>query len=85
MRYGTSYFPTLQDAIKYYAQYGHDEDYVYENIESGSISIGDLPPEMLVAKPGEYKRHAILLDENRFIKSSEQIMRWHIGVDIRIG
>ena len=85
MRYGTSYFPTLQDAIKYYAQYGHDEDYVYENIERGSIGIGDLPPEMLVCEPGEAARHAILLDENRFIKNSEEVMRWWIGVDIRIG
>ncbi len=85
MQYGTSYFPSLQDALNYYNGYGDDADAVQNKIDNGEIHIGDLPPEMLVAQPGEYKRHAVLRDENRFESNSEEAKRWYIGVDIRIG
>ena len=86
MQYGTSYFPSLQDALNYYNGYGDDADAVQSKIENGEIHIGSLPPEMLVAEPGEYKRHAVLRDENRFVWwIPEKAMRWYIGVDIRIG
>ena len=85
MQYGTSYFPSLQDALNYYNGYGDDADAVQSKIENGEIHIGSLPSEMLVAQPGEYKRHAVLRDENRFVSDSEEAKRWYIGIDIRIG
>ena len=85
MQYGTSYFPSLQDALNYYNGYGDDADAVQHKIDIGEIHIGSLPAAMLVAQPGEYKRYAILRDEHRFMDNSEKAMRWHIGVDIRIG
>jgi len=85
MQYGTSYFPSLQDALNYYNGYGDDADAVQNKIDNGEIHIGSLPSEMLVAQPGEYKRHAVLRDENRFVSDSEEAKRWYIGIDIRIG
>ena len=85
MQYGTSYFPSLQDALNYYNSYGDDVDTVQHKIDIGEIHSGRPPPEMLVAQPGEYKRHAVLRDEHRFVSDSEEAKRWYIGIDIRIG
>jgi len=85
MQYGTSYFPSLQDALNYYNGYGHGPDSVQSKIENGEIHIGSLPAHMLVAEPGEYKRYAVLRDEHPPGCVSGGARRWYIGVDIRIG
>lgn len=40
MRIGTSYFPHINAARRYYAPYGFDNEGVYAKIKAGEIHIG---------------------------------------------
>ena len=72
MRYGTSYFPSQQDAVKYYTTQGYSVYYVIRMIKEGSIHIG-MPPGL------NSLRRAVLH------KDQGGSQRYFIHEDIRIG
>lgn len=72
MVYGTSYFPTRGDALKYYHTQGIFSFQVDNKIEDGEIHIGT-PPGL------SYLRRAVLR------RDSGGSQRYFIYEDIRIG
>ncbi len=73
MVYGTSYFPTLTDAHKYYGVLGFYPSEVDSKVESGEINIGK-PPGYLGPQA-----QAILQNDQGGSK------RWFIAEDVRVG
>ncbi len=73
MVYGTSYFPTLDDAHKYYGVLGFYPSDVDNEINDGEIWIGK-PPGYLGHNP-----RTILQNDQGGSK------RWFIAEDVRIG
>ncbi len=73
MVYGTSYFPTLDDAHKYYGVLGFYPSDVDNKIADGEINIG---------KPPGYLGH-----NARTILQNDQggSKRWFIAEDVRVG
>lgn len=56
LKYGTSYFPSLQHARQYYAPYGYTPDAVARMVGAGEIHIGK--------PPFEYgKERCVLIDD----------------------
>lgn len=55
MRYGTSYFPTKQDVIKYYSPLGFSETQALDKIKSGEVHIGK-PPDLGLHKWSELRK-----------------------------
>jgi len=57
MRTGTAHFLSMQDAVKYYRQYGTDAETVRDKCQRGEIHIGppDVPDERLsIDEDGRY-------------------------------
>jgi hypothetical protein len=73
MVYGTSYFPTLTDAHKYYGVLGFYPSEVDGKVESGEINIGK--------PPGYLGHHAQAI----LRKDQGGSMRWWVSEDVRIG
>ena len=73
MVYGTSYFPTLDDAHKYYGVLGFYPSDVDNKIADGEINIGK-PPGYLGPQA-----QAILQNDQGGSK------RWFIAEDVRVG
>ena len=73
MVYGTSYFPTLTDAHKYYGVLGFYPSEVDGKVESGEINIGK--------PPGYLGHHAQAILQNDQGGSK----RWFIAEDVRAG
>ena len=73
MVYGTSYFPTLTDAHKYYGVLGFYPSEVDGKVESGEINIGK--------PPGYLGHHAQAI----LRKDQGGSMRWWVSEDVRVG
>ena len=73
MIYGTSYFPTLTDAHKYYGVLGFYPSEVDGKVESGEINIGK--------PPGYLGHHAQAI----LRKDQGGSMRWWVSEDVRVG
>ena len=55
MRYGTSYFPTKEDVIKYYKPLGFSAVQALDKIKSGEVHIGK-PPTLNPHKWAELRK-----------------------------
>tara|TARA_Y100000992_G_scaffold295710_1_gene256984 strand:+ start:1649 stop:1864 length:216 start_codon:yes stop_codon:yes gene_type:complete len=55
MRYGTSYFPTKEDVIKYYKPLGFSATQALDKISSGEVHIGK-PPGLGLYKWAELRK-----------------------------
>lgn len=66
MRYGTSYFVSLDFAILYYRPYGYDRQGVKQKINAGEIHIGKP-----VLKPGETL--SVIPDEGRYQAETREV------------
>ena len=55
MRYGTSYFPTKEDVIKYYKTLGFSAAQSLDKIKSGEVHIGK-PPGLGLYKWAELRK-----------------------------
>ena len=73
MVYGTSYFPTLTDAHKYYGVLGFYPSEVDGKVESGEINIGK--------PPGYLGHHAQAILQN----DQGESKRWFIAEDVSVG